>query len=238
MRGWGPSRRMVAGGAVLALALFGSVATRHWLDRQPRPEIPAVPVSDLSRATSPSFGFQAVRADWDWIRTLHYFGRRAIELGEADVRRMPLLEGLLRRTVTADPRHLAAWRFGAFFLSQIDPQHPEVGLRFIREAIRENPQDWRLVADLAFITWQAGRDREAAQAWQRAASLPGAPAWLGPMAGVVLARGGEIETARSIFRRLIETTSDPFVREVCLIQLERLNAGPPPAQRPGEEPPR
>ena len=238
MRGSGPSRRTVAGGAVLALALVGSVATRQWLDRQPRAESPVAEVADLPRVNSPSFGFQAVRADWDWIRTLHYFGRRAIELGEVDVRRMPQLEGLLRQTVTADPRHLAAWRFGAFFLSQLDPQHPEEGLRFIREAIRENPQDWRLVADLAFITWQAGRDREAALAWQRAASLPGATGWLGPLAGVVLARGGEIETARSIFRRLIETTSDPFVREVCLIQLERLAVEPAPQQRPGGEPPR
>ncbi|MFM8393915.1 MAG: hypothetical protein ACKOB4_08335 [Acidobacteriota bacterium] len=226
--------RMAAGVAALMLALAGSIATRQWLDRQPRLESPPALVFELPPPLPLSFGFEAVLADWYWIRTLHYFGSRAVELGAIDVQRMPQLGALLRRTVTLDPRHLAAWRFGAFFLSQLDPERPEEGLRFIRDAIRENPQEWRLVADQAFITWQAGRDREAAQAWQRAAGMPGAPGWLGPMAAVVLARGGEIETARTILRHLIETTSDPFVREVCLIQLERLTTG----EASGKEPQR
>ena len=42
------------------------------------------------------------------------------------------------------------------------------------------------------------------------------------MAAITLTEGGEIATARAVFRRLIESSTDPFVREVSLLQLERL----------------
>jgi hypothetical protein len=217
----------------LILSLAGSVSVRYWIDGVPPLESRRGTVVEMSLSSQIGFGFQAVLADWYWIRTLHYFGSRVGELGEVDVQRMPQLRGLLRQTVTLDPRHLAAWRFGAFFLGQVDP---EEGLRFIRDALRENPQEWRLVADQAFINWQAGRHLDAAAAWQRAAGMPGAPGWLRPMAAVVLAEGGEVATARTILRVLIETTKDPFVRDVCLHQIERLEEDVSPAQGAELEP--
>ena len=210
---------------LLPLVLAAGGVLHDWLDREVRaalaaaaPERPAGPEFGLP-AFRLTAGFQAALADWYWIRTLTYFGRQARTQVVLDVSRMPELPGLLWRTVTLDPRHLAAWRFGAFFLSQAET---EEGLRFVRAGIRENPREWRLRADLAFICWQAGRHREAALAWQQAAALPGAPAWIEPMAAITLKEGGEIATARAVFRRLIESSTDPFVREVSLLQLERL----------------
>ncbi len=224
-------KRQLTAGFLLAAALAGSVALRSSLDLPPRdPRREAA--TAISLTVPVSFGFEALLADWYWIRTLHYVGSRVIELGEFDLQQMPELRGLLQQTVTRDPQHLAAWRFGGFFLGQADP---EEGLDFSRKGIRENPGEWRLVADQAFICWQAGRYREAARDWQLAAGLPGAPEWLQPMAAIVLVQGGEIETARTIFRHLIETSSDPFIREVGRIQIERLEALPyPPESRQKE----
>lgn len=209
----------------LSLLFAASVPLRVSLDREMRLVGPPRAAS-LSEVLIPAGvvrrmagGFQAVLADWYWIRTLNYFGRMAREQEVLDVRQMPQLAGLLRLTVALDPRQLAAWRFGAFFLSQAEPAE---GLRFVRDGIRENPREWRLRADLAFICWQAGRYREASLAWQQAAMLPGAPAWIEPMAAITLRQGGEPETARTIFRHLIESSDDPFVREVSRLQLDQL----------------
>jgi hypothetical protein len=214
----------------LPLLLALSVPLRAWLDRELRlvgestgADVTAAEAVIPARvARLLAGGFQAVLADWYWIRTLNYFGRQAREQEKLDLRRMPQLAGLLRLTVALDPQQLAAWRFGAFFLGEGDLSDPGEGWRFVTDGIRENPREWRLRADLAFICWRAGRYREAALAWQQAAALPGAPAWIEPMAAITLGQGGEVETARIIFRRLIESTDDPFVREVSRFQLDQL----------------
>lgn len=222
-------------GFLLLLAVSGALHGR--LDQEARAALAAAAPGSLGSLPAPgpaalglTAGFQAALADWYWIRTLTYFGQQARAQEVLDVGRMPELPGLLWRTVTLDPHHLAAWRFGAFFLSQAET---EAGLRFVRAGIRENPREWRLRADLAFICWQAGRHREAVLAWRQAAALPGAPPWIEPLAAIILGREGDREIARTIFRRLIETTTDPFVREVSRLQLARL-ASPDPEPREKE----
>ena len=214
----------------LPLLLALSVPLRAWLDRELRlvgestgADVTAAEAVIPARvARLLAGGFQAVLADWYWIRTLNYFGRQAREQEKLDLRRMPQLAGLLRLTVALDPQQLAAWRFGAFFLGEAALSDAGDARRFVTDGIRENPREWRLRADLAFICWRSGRYREAALAWQQAAALPGAPAWIEPMAAITLGQGGEVETARIIFRRLIESTDDPFVREVSRFQLDQL----------------
>jgi hypothetical protein len=207
---------------LLPLLLVVSGGLRRWLDREWLSTTPAaaevtVSAEVVRRLAS---GFHPILADWYWIRTLTYFGEQARRQEVLDVRGMPQLAELLQLTVTLDPQHLTAWRFGGFFLSQADL---EAGRSFLREGMRENPLEWRLRADLAFLSWRAGRYREAALAWRQAAALPGAPAWIEPMIAITLGQGGERETARTILQRLRESTDDPFVREVCRWQLEQLD---------------
>jgi len=210
----------------LLAGLLAVVITRWQLDRAPSIGVTqqsgreASLSAEVVRRLNP--GFWAVMADWYWIRALIFAGGRAQQNGRIRIEELPRLKGLLRRAVTLDSRHLPAWRFGAMMLSEVDPDE---AIRFIREGIRGNPSEWRLVADEAFILWRAGRYLESAQSWQRGASLPAAPRWLEPMAAIVFRRGGDLETAQLILQHLIETTDDRFVREVCLAQLERLRGG-------------
>lgn len=222
MSGWGlVGRRLWVWAVVGVLAVAGM---RWGLDRNPLAVGKDQTGAEIDISTEAvsrlNLGFQAVLADWYWIGALLYVGGEARRFGGTRVGELPRLAGLLQKTVALDSRHFAAWRFGAIFLSEVNP---EEAVRFIREGIRQHPQEWRLVADEAFILWRAGRYRESARSWQRGATMPAAPPWLEPMAAIVLGEGGEVGTARLIFRHLVETTDDPFVREVCLVQLERLN---------------
>lgn len=216
---------------LMAVALSASAATKDWLDLQPRHVMPADEPMYLTSGETlkrASFGYHAVLADWYWIRTIHYFGSRVEaqrgRLDALDLREMPWLKDLLAMTVALDPHHVAAYRFGAFFLASTDTAY---ALHFAREGLRENPQEWRLYHDLGFLYWRLGRYREAADAYERGSRISGAPLWMQSMAAAMLARGGERETARAIFTQLLESTDDEFIRDVCRTQLEILTREQP-----------
>ena len=111
----------------------------------------------------------------------------------------------------------AAYRFGAFFLQYADP---DKAIRFAERGIRNNPEEWRLYQDLGVVYWQQRRYREAADVYSRGSQIAGAPAWMRVMAASMLAKGGDRDTARELFRRLCEGNDDPFIRQVCEEQLK------------------
>jgi tetratricopeptide (TPR) repeat protein len=209
--------------AVLAAGLALSVATQHWLDARrdapaPHPALPEDALYLQSGATlkKASVGFDGLLADLYWIRTVLYFGGK-LEAQRAtsdrlDLHRMPQLEPLLRIVTELDPHHIAAYRFGAFFLQYLDPAK---ATRFAEAGIRNNPGEWRLYQDAGFAYWRQGRFREAADAYLRGSRAPGAPAWMAAMAATMRARGGDRDTARELFRRLCEGSDDPFITGIC-----------------------
>ena len=218
-------------GAYLALVagLVLSVASQNWLDAQHR--LPLVPEDTLYIRSGEilkraSLGFTGLMADAYWINTTLYFGEKFQQqrlAGEAfDVSQLELLKPMLELVVELDPRHVAAYRFGGFFL-QYD--NPAEAINFIQQGIRNNPNEWRLYQDLGFALWRRGQFREAAEAYSSGARLPGAPTWMQPMAATMLAKGGDRETARQLFQRLYEESNDGFVRQVCEEQLQLLQLG-------------
>lgn len=213
--------------ALLLVVSFSlSVTAQHWLDAQNRLPLAAedtlyVRSSEILKRAS--LGFTGLMADAYWINTTLYFGEKFQQqrlTGEQfDVRRLELLKPMLELVTELDPRHVAAYRFGGFFL-QYD--NPAEAINFIQRGIRNNPDEWRLYQDLGFTLWRVGKFRDAAGAYLRGSQTPGAPAWLKPMAATVLAKGGDRETARQMFQRLYEENDDGFVRQVCQEQLQLL----------------
>ncbi len=212
---------------LLIAGLVVSAAAQNWMDA--RRSVPA-PVEETLYLNSgeaikrASVGFDSLMADVYWISTLLYFGgefERQRNTNEAfDVGQLKLLEPLLNITVELDPRLLAAYRFGAVFLPEINA---ESAVRFVELGVRNNPGEWRLYQDLGFVHWRRKQFREAADAYARGAELPGAPAWMRTMSALMLAKGGDRETAREIFRRLYEESDDPFVKQVSEEQLRLLD---------------
>ena len=214
---------------VVFLALGG--VAQNWIDSQRRAPLAveeALYVSSGEALKRASLGFDGLMADVYWIRTLLYFGeefeRQRGSNQYFDVSRLKLLQPLLDITVDLDPKHIAAYRFGAVFLPDIDA---DAAIRFVERGVRNNPDEWRLYQDLGFVQWRRSHFREAAEAYARGSELPRAPAWMRTMPALMLAKGGERETARAMFLRLYEESDDTFIKQVCEEQLMLLEHNTP-----------
>jgi hypothetical protein len=220
---------------LLIVFLAFSAGAQNWIDSQRRAPLAAeeaLYINSVEAIKRASLGFDGLMADIYWIRTLLYFGeefeRRRGANQFFDVSKLNLLQPLLDITVELDPRHIAAYRFGAVFLPDIDAGG---AIRFVERGIRNNPDEWRLYQDLGFVQWRRNRFREAAEAYARGSALPGAPAWMRTMPALMLAKGGERETARAMFLRLYEESDDPFIKQVCEEQLILLDQNMPQRRR-------
>lgn len=215
---------------LLFVCLGALVPVQRWLDAQ---RAGAAVLEDSLYITSGktlrrmSFGYESLLADLYWLRTIQYFGGKMQELkGKVNLNdvsswRLDLLEPLLNLTTELDPNYIAAWRFGAIFLPDIDP---ESGIRFVQRGIESNPQEWRLFSDLGYIYWKQKRFAEASEAYGKGAQINNAPAWLKTMQAVMLLKGGDRDTARALFQRMYDSSEDAYTRQLSLARLQSLQA--------------
>lgn len=213
---------------LLVVTLAFSVAAQHWLDSGSREivaeeELLYVPSAEALRRAS--LGFTGLFADVYWMRTSIYFGAKfdqQRQTGDAfDTGQLQLLKPMLDIVTELDPHHIAAYSFGGFFLPNEGSQE---AVRFLERGIRDNPNEWRLYQDLGFARWRQGKFKEAAAAYLRGSRITGAPAWMGPIAAMMIAKGGDRETARQIFQRLHDESDDVFVKQVCEEQLKLIQS--------------
>lgn len=183
-----------------------------------------------------SLGLEALAADLYWIRTVQYFGRKIVDSGKplssaasTDLR-MDLLAPLLNIVVTLDPQHVPAYRFGAMFLPERDLP---AAIELAEKGIRENPNEWRLYQDLAYIYWQAGKastgDEEAANFeksaywFEKGGDVPGSPWWMRDLGGLMKIKGGSREAARAVYTAYLNS-DDQNVRNQAIERLAQLRS--------------
>jgi hypothetical protein len=177
----------------------------------------------IERAT---LGYQALVADIYWIRTVVYYGRQR----QSDTRgkNYDLLYPLLDLVTSLDSRFLAAYRFGAFFLSEREPggpDRPDLAIRLLERGLERNPTRWEFPHDIGFVYYFTYRDYPRAAEWfERGSTLPGAPIWLRTTAATTLALGGDRENARLLWRNLYESAESDVLKETALIRLAQLDA--------------
>jgi TPR repeat protein len=69
------------------------------------------------------------------------------------------------------------------------------------------------------------QDYKAAAEWfDRASRIEGAPWWLRSMAATTLAEGGDRQSSRQLWQQLYETTDDTWVRDNAQLKLAQLQA--------------
>jgi hypothetical protein len=196
---------------------------------------------DLLYFSSPSlvkkmaFGYDGLLADFYWMRTIQYYGRR----DEADKRtiRYKNLFALLDIATTLDPDLLDAYRAGSCFLAEADPVgagQPRQAIRLLDKGIRAHPQDWRLPYDKGFVHyWFLKEYTEAGEVWKTASRLPNAPHWMASLAAMSLTKGGALEIAAALWERQRQDSGRADVREnarnhlnsICVFQdLSQLKA--------------
>jgi tetratricopeptide (TPR) repeat protein len=220
--------------AVVVCGLGASAGLARWLELQRRPpgaELAARTPDELylkpEQARRLSLGFNAMAADWYWMRTLQYVGRKvtahegAIQIDDLSALNLNILAPLLENATTLDPQFLAAYEYGAIVLPAVDV---EAAIKLVRKGIAANPRAWRLHSYLGYIYWQRNRFQESSEAYAAAARIPGAPAWLHTMSAQMATRGGSRETARAIYQNMYRQTDDAQMKKLSLARLLQLQS--------------
>ena len=181
----------------------------------------AGPDPDLLYFSSPSIAkrmalsYDRLLADFYWLRTIQYYGRRE----EADKRlvRYKNLPALLDITTTLDPDLIDAYRVGSVFLGEEDPVgagQPQEALKLLDKGIRTHPQDWRLRYDKGFVYYWYLKDyKKAGDVWQEASRLPSAPHWMEPLAAMALSKGGAVDVAVALWEIQYRNSTRADVRQ-------------------------
>ena len=216
---------------VVILGLVQTTALARWLDAHRRSEDPFATYEELyvrpETARRMSLAFNGVAADWYWLRSLQYVGRKVEayrgefaldDMSDLNIRNLgPLLE----QATALDPQFMAAYEFGAVVLPSIDR---DAAVRLVERGIQENPQEWRLYQHLGYIHWQAGRFPEASEAYAAGAGQPGAPQWMRVMAAQMRAEGGSRAVAYEMYRRMYEGAADEQVRTLAVTRMAQLDS--------------
>jgi hypothetical protein len=176
-----------------------------------------------------SLGFNGLLADWYWIRSLQYVGRKILSL-PSDVPlddlgslNLKLLAPLLDTATTLDPQFMEPYEYAAVVLPAIDA---DSAIRITKKGIEANPAAWRLYQHLGYIYWQRRDFKSASETYGSGAKIPGAPAWMEAMKARMTAEGGSRATAREIYVRLYEQAGDAQVKEMArkrLLQVDSLD---------------
>lgn len=166
--------------------------------------------------------FKAIASDIYWIRAIQHYGTE-----RKTTNRFDLLQPLLDLTTTLDPHFNIAYRFGAIFLSLEPPNGParhDQAISLLQKGLASNPTRWQYAHDIAFIEyWYTGDKVAAAQWFDRAAAMPGAPAWIRPLAATTLVEGGDRQGARTMLNEL-RGSEERYVRAAAERGLTQLQA--------------
>lgn len=200
--------------------------------RRPAPDPNAIDESlylNPNTARRLSLGFNGLIADWYWMRSLQYVGKKIINTPE-DVPidslsqlNLKLLAPLLDTATTLDPEFADPFEYAAVVLPAIDV---DAAIRIIRKGIDANPSAWRLYHHLGYIHWQQKDYKEAADMYRRGSQLADAPQWMAAMTAKIEAEGGSRNTAREIYKRMYEDSADEKVKDMAhrrLMQLDSLD---------------
>jgi tetratricopeptide (TPR) repeat protein len=176
-----------------------------------------------------SLSFNGLAADWYWMRSLQYVGRKIINhtdtvpldnLGQLNLR---LLAPLLDSATTLDPEFLDPYEYAAVVLPSVDVQQ---AIRITQKGIAANPNAWELYHHLGYIYWQQRDYQAASETYGRGAQIPRAPAWMEAMKAKMVADGGSRSTAREIYSRMYEQSADDQIKDMAhkrLLQLDSLD---------------
>jgi hypothetical protein len=215
-------------GLAVALGVGGAAAVLHARETRFALPVPAERVLYLrsgKAADRLALSFDAVMADVYWIRTIQHYGRDYKNRTRGN--RFELLYPLLDLTTSLDPRFLIAYRFGATFLAAQPPEGPgraDQAIALLEKGLHATPGQWKLAHDIAFIHYFHTRDFKQAGEWfERAASMPGAPSWLGPLAATTLAHGGNRQGARQMLIGMSQSDEE-YIRRVANKALQQLAA--------------
>ena len=214
--------------AAIALAAATLQARERWFPRAPS-EQRLLYLTNGRVADRLSLSFDSVVSDVYWIRTVQYYAQeRKSQRGINQLgNRYELLSPLLDLTTTLDPHFAVAYQFGAIFLAEPPPDGAgrlDLAIALLEKGLRVEPR-WQYAEALGFLHYWHSHDLLAAAGeFNRAAKMPGAPKWLGPLTANMLAKGGDRDAAKVLFGELAQS-EEKWIRELAERRLRELEQG-------------
>ena len=209
-------------GLVVVVGLACAALLVRWTDTlRPPPDPNAIDESlylNGKTARRVSLGFNGLAADWYWMRSLQYVGKKIISqpgdvaLDDLSKLNLKLLAPLLDTATTLDPEFLDPYEYAAIVLPAVDVKE---AIRITQKGIAANPDAWRLYQHLGYIYWQQGDYQAASEIYGRGAQISGAPAWMEAMKAKMIADGGSRNTAREIYTRMFQESADEQVKDMA-----------------------
>lgn len=220
-------------GLVILVGMASAALIVRWTDTLRPPVDPNAIDESLylngKTARRISLAFNGLVADWYWMRSLQYVGKKLLSstedlsLDDLSGLNIKLLAPMLDTATTLDPEFIEPYEYAAIVLPAIDVQE---AIRLTEKGINANPNAWRLYHHLGYIYWRQGQYQLASETYGRGAQIPGAPAWMEAMKAKLLSEGGSRSTAREIYTRMYEQSADDQVKEMArkhLMQLDSLD---------------
>jgi tetratricopeptide (TPR) repeat protein len=181
-------QKSIALGLVVVVGIACAALLVRWTETLRPPVDPNVVDDSLylndKTARRISLGFNGLAADWYWMRSLQYVGKKmldfegSISLDDLSQLNMKLLTPLLDTATTLDPEFIEPYEYAAILLPSIDVQQ---AIRLAEKGINANPNAWRLYHHLGYIYWRQGEYQRASEIYGRGAQISGAPVWMQAM---------------------------------------------------------
>lgn len=219
---------------MIVVGLAASVMLTRYVERV-RPGMPAgYEDEDLtlqgSKIKGFAFGAEGLIADWYWMNSLQYIGKKISVVGLSnlnldDMRPLNprLLYPYLNNAADLDPKFLAPYTYGATILPAIDMDQ---AIALAEKGIANNPDSFRLYQYLGYIYWRRGEYEKASQVYGEGSRTPGAPIFMKMMEARMKTEGGSRELARDMYKQIASESEDDVSRqsaELRLLQIDSLD---------------
>jgi tetratricopeptide (TPR) repeat protein len=232
-------RQTIALTMVMLLGLSTVVWLSRWMEAHRPPVDPKMEEEQLyvtgATAKRLSLSFSGLVADWYWMRSLQYVGRKLmriededslqgqrIELTDSELFNLKILPSLLDTTTTLDPQFMAAYEYGAVMLPLIKKDEDAIAL--LKKGMAANPTSWKLAHHLGYIYWQRGDYQSASETYGAGAKLPEAPPWMAALSARMMAEGGSRRMAREMYSRIYEQSDDNQVKQMCVRRIMQIDS--------------
>jgi hypothetical protein len=160
-----------------------------------------------------SMEFAPLMADLYWTQAVQYYGTKRLK----NKKGLDLLWPMLDIATTLDPNLIPAYEFGGIFLAQKAPagaERPDLAVHLMERGIQENPDNWRLYADLGHIYYFDLQDyAKSSQAFLEGSRNPKAPMWMKVMAARIAAIGNSMETSKFLWMEIYQSTKDEQIKK-------------------------
>ena len=217
---------------LILLGFAASVSLTRYLEST-RPPLPSGyededPGLQASKIKGFVFGAEGLIADWYWMNSLQYVGRKIstvgldkLNLDDLSSLNPRLLYPYLNNTVELDARFIPAYSYGAIVLPAINVDD---AISLTEKGIANNPNDWRLYQYLGYIYWKNKDYEKAAEVYSKGARVAGAPDFFPMMAASMKNKGGDRETARVMYLSMLNEEDSDGVRESVELRLLEIDS--------------